>query len=181
MIDSSILLKASRSWLVYNSYSSFLPLYLEIGTMFTFFPVFWCLTCPPRALKEKCLYFWDGAYKYVLRISLNMADLKTFNLTKLVLSVPEGGNGMLSSGDLWTSLIPSCFQCSASSVPFIASHAGSRAPTDTSLSHLLPFVIAPKPQAKASETLPAKFRELCVASNCLHHCERHTYKLPIAY
>lgn len=104
MIDSSILLKASRSWLVYNSYSSFLPLYLEIGTMFTFFPVFWCLTCPPRALKEKCLYFWDGAYKYVLRISLNMADLKTFNLTKLVLSVPEGGNGMLSSGDLWTSL-----------------------------------------------------------------------------
>lgn len=98
MIDSSILLKASRSWLVYNSYSSFLPLYLERGTMFTFFPVFWCLTCPPRTLKEKCLYFWDGAYKYVLRISLNTADLKAFSLTKLVLSVPEEG---MACGDLW--------------------------------------------------------------------------------
>lgn len=120
MIDSSILLKASRIWLVYNSYSSFFPLYLERGTMFTFFPVFWCLTCPPRALKEKCLYFWDGACKYVLRISLNMADLKAFSLTKLVLSLPEGGNGMWRFVDT-----PSCFQCSASFIPFTASHAGS--------------------------------------------------------
>lgn len=61
--------------------------------MFTFFPLFWYLTCPPRALKEKCLYFWDGANracKYVVRSSLNTAGLKTFNLTKLALLVPEG-------------------------------------------------------------------------------------------
>lgn len=39
-----------------------------------------------------------------------MADLKAFSPTKLVLSVPEGGNGMLSSGDLWTPPLASSAQ-----------------------------------------------------------------------
>lgn len=39
-----------------------------------------------------------------------MADLKAFSLPKFVLSVPEGGSGMLSSGDLWTPPLASSAQ-----------------------------------------------------------------------
>lgn len=60
------------------------------------------------------------------------------------------------------------------SVSFIPLHAGSPFLTDTALPRLLHFVTTPKPRANASEMFPAKFKELCVASSCLHHFKKHT-------
>ena len=107
----------------------------------------------------------------------------TFHLTKLALLVPEGrGMAVPSSGACCGHpCSPSPFQGSLSSTPFTALHAGSLFLTDTALPHLLHFVIPPEPQAKASELFHAKFGELCVASNYLHHCKRHTWRLPAAY
>lgn len=100
-----------------------------------------------------------------MRSPLNSAGLKMFNPRKLALLVPEGESGQHSAVEPVVDAPPAPLPSRARCPPAL-----SQLRTQVLLTHLLHCVI---PQANASEAFPAKFRELCVASDCLCHCKRH--------